>query len=103
MNNSPFTRLAGIKCPIACTDQALPTFISTAPIPRPAQPATMCCLYIRPTLQTASGPEPSDAVVNEQFAQIFSACEKDGSPKKWDQLPMAWQTQQKDLLQQYDA
>jgi len=60
-------------------------------------------LYIRPTLQTASGPEPSDAVVNEQFAQIFSACEKDGSPKKWDQLPMAWQTQQKDLLQQYDA
>ena len=60
-------------------------------------------LYIRPALQTSGGVQPTDAFVNDQFAQIFSACEQNGSPTMWDQLPQAWQDKQKELLQQYDA
>ncbi len=60
-------------------------------------------LYIRPALQMSAGSEPTDAFVEEQFAQIFRTCEKDGSPSRWDQLPRAWRDKQKELLQQYDA
>ena len=61
-------------------------------------------LYIRPAMRTtAGGLEPTNAFVKDQFAQIFSACEKDGSPGKWEQLPKDWRDSQENLLQKYDA
>lgn len=60
-------------------------------------------LYIRPALRGAEGLAPSDAFVEQQFGEIFDWCEANGSPKKWEQLPAAWQDEQKKLLQTYDS
>jgi len=59
-------------------------------------------LYIRPSLRRGDQLEPSNAFVNTQFAEIFSACEKAGSPTQWQQLPPQWRKRQQDLLQLYD-
>lgn len=59
-------------------------------------------LYVHPSLRQGNRIEPSDAFVNQQFAQIFSACEKNGSPTRWQQIPAAWRKSQQDLLQLYD-
>jgi FtsP/CotA-like multicopper oxidase with cupredoxin domain len=60
-------------------------------------------LFIHPALRDTGTLEPSDGFVNQQFASIFSACEKNGSPTKWDQMPVDWQNRQKDLLNHYDT
>jgi FtsP/CotA-like multicopper oxidase with cupredoxin domain len=64
-------------------------------------------LLIRPALRVKVEGEPpiqpTDAVVKENFATIFSDCEKTGSPTKWAQLPSAWRDEQKRLLEKYDA
>ena len=62
-------------------------------------------LFIRPALR--SGPNskiirPNDAFVDKMFAQIFSACEKRGTPTKWQQLPAAWRADQERLLKEFD-
>jgi FtsP/CotA-like multicopper oxidase with cupredoxin domain len=59
-------------------------------------------LFIRPALRNGKTPLPSDDFVNREFAQIFSACEKDGPPKLWEQLPSAWRQDQEKLLKEYD-
>jgi FtsP/CotA-like multicopper oxidase with cupredoxin domain len=60
-------------------------------------------LFVHPTLRTARGLEPSEAQVKTNFAQIFSACEKNGTPTKWEQLPIEWRKLQEALLKEYDA
>lgn len=60
-------------------------------------------LFVHPTLRTARGLEPSEAQVKTNFAQIFSACEKDGTPTKWEQFPIEWRKLQEALLKEYDA
>lgn len=59
-------------------------------------------LYIRPALRTGGKIEPGDAFTSSQFAQIFSTCEKNGSPTRWAQLPLQWRQSQESLLQTYD-
>jgi FtsP/CotA-like multicopper oxidase with cupredoxin domain len=59
-------------------------------------------LYIRPALRRGGKIEPTNALVQKTFAQIFQACEKNGPPTKWQQLPQAWRSNQKALLRQYD-
>ncbi len=60
-------------------------------------------LYIRPALRAAGAIEPSDSFVNAQFARIFSACQANGSPTQWQQLPLDWRNNQEALLKKYDA
>jgi FtsP/CotA-like multicopper oxidase with cupredoxin domain len=62
-------------------------------------------LFILPALRR--GPDrkiirPNDAFVDKTFAQIFSACEKHGTPTKWQQLPSSWRADQERLLREYD-
>ena len=45
---------------------------------------------------------PSDAFVDREFNEIFRACEANGSPTRWRQLPLAWRADQERLLKQYD-
>jgi FtsP/CotA-like multicopper oxidase with cupredoxin domain len=45
----------------------------------------------------------SKELVDDMFDKIFSACEKDGTPTKWAQLPDAWTKDQERLLKKYDA
>jgi FtsP/CotA-like multicopper oxidase with cupredoxin domain len=60
-------------------------------------------LFVHPALRTAQGLEPSESQVKDNFAQVFSACEKSGSPAKWEQLPLQWRNLQESLLKKYDA
>lgn len=60
-------------------------------------------LFVHPALRGVQGLEPSQSQVKTNFAQIFSACEKNGTPTKWEQLPIAWRQLQEKLLKQYDA
>jgi FtsP/CotA-like multicopper oxidase with cupredoxin domain len=60
-------------------------------------------LYIRPALRERGNIAPSDDFVNREFTQIFDACEQNGSPTKWTQLPATWQDSQRVLLQRYDT
>jgi FtsP/CotA-like multicopper oxidase with cupredoxin domain len=60
-------------------------------------------LFVHPTLRGAGVLEPSDAEVKSNFAKIFSACETNGSPTKWEQLPPDWRKLQEALLKKYDA
>jgi len=60
-------------------------------------------LFVHPALRSAQGLEPSESQVKTNFAQIFSACEKNGTPTKWEQLPVQWRNLQKTLLKKYDA
>jgi FtsP/CotA-like multicopper oxidase with cupredoxin domain len=61
-------------------------------------------LFVNPALRDSSGNlAPSDTFVTAQFAQIFSACERTGTPTKWEQLPATWRTDQETLLKRYDA
>lgn len=60
-------------------------------------------LFVHPALRGAKGLEPSDAEVKTNFAKIFGACEKDGSPAKWEQIPLEWRKIQETLLKKYDA
>lgn len=59
-------------------------------------------LFIRPALRSKTAIMPESAFVNREFAQIFSACEKDGTPKRWEQLPLTWRQRQEALLKEYD-
>jgi FtsP/CotA-like multicopper oxidase with cupredoxin domain len=45
---------------------------------------------------------PDDAFVLQQANELFKYCEAYGPPKEWEQMPAAWQTRQKELLQKYD-
>jgi len=60
-------------------------------------------LYIRPALRVKGQIDPADGVVKSAFGKIFDSCEKNGSPTKWDQLPLGWRDEQKRLLTLYDA
>lgn len=60
-------------------------------------------LFVHPALRGAGVLEPSDAIVKSNFAKIFSACETNGSPTKWEQLPLEWRKLQEILLKKYDA
>lgn len=62
-------------------------------------------LFVRPALR--SGPdrktiEPKDKLVDQTFARIFSTCEQDGTPTKWEELPVTWRKEQERLLKRYD-
>lgn len=59
-------------------------------------------LFIRPALRIGSQLEPSDRLVNAQFAQFFKSCEQHGPPTTWKQTPPEWQEYQKALLMKYD-
>jgi hypothetical protein len=76
-------------------------------------------LYIRPALRVKvegkSQPQiqPTDAVVKENFAEIFGNCETYGSPTRWEDplgkdpsgkhIPKKWRAEQERLLNLYDA
>lgn len=69
-------------------------------------PSTMgdnVLLFVHPALRNAQGIEPGEPFVKAQFAQIFSACEKNGTPTRWEQLPIEWRNRQEALLKKYDA
>jgi len=62
-------------------------------------------LFIRPALR--SGPNraatrPSQALIDKTFAQVWAACEKNGTPTSWQQLPAEWRADQERLLKEYD-
>ena len=62
-------------------------------------------LFIHPALR--SGPNratlrPSQALVDKTFAQVWAACEKNGPPTSWQQLPGDWRKDQERLLKEYD-
>jgi FtsP/CotA-like multicopper oxidase with cupredoxin domain len=59
-------------------------------------------LYIRPALRQGNRLEPTDAFVIKQFTDFFTWCETNGSPTRWEQMPLDWQNRQRDLLRQYD-
>ena len=62
-------------------------------------------LFIRPALR--SGPNratirPGRALVDQTFAQVWAACEQNGPPTSWQQMPAAWRADQERLLKEYD-
>jgi FtsP/CotA-like multicopper oxidase with cupredoxin domain len=61
-------------------------------------------LFIRPANRgpdgKITGPDP--ALVDKTFAEIFDACEKNGTPVDWKKLNPEWTDDQKRLLQEYD-
>jgi FtsP/CotA-like multicopper oxidase with cupredoxin domain len=62
-------------------------------------------LFVRPALR--SGPdrktiEPTSKLVDHTFGRIFSACQQEGTPTAWEQLPRAWRDEQERLLKKYD-
>jgi FtsP/CotA-like multicopper oxidase with cupredoxin domain len=62
-------------------------------------------LFVRPALRSGSNRRaiaPNPVFVDKQFAQIWSACEKNGTPTRWEQLPQAWRAEQERLLKAYD-
>ena len=59
-------------------------------------------LFIRPALRKPSGLDPPDDLVKQQFAEFFKWCETNGSPQRWEQLPVKWRETQKRLLDEYD-
>ncbi|HEX9367866.1 MAG TPA: multicopper oxidase domain-containing protein [Vicinamibacterales bacterium] len=61
-------------------------------------------LFVTPALRGKDRKQirPNDAFVDQQFKEIFSACEKDGTPTAWKQLPATWRTDQERLLREYD-
>lgn len=61
-------------------------------------------LFIHPSLRdTKTGKlEPEESFVNQQFAEYFQWCEKNGPAQKWAQMPPRWQEKQKQLLMDYD-
>ena len=63
-------------------------------------------LFVRPALRSGSDRktiEPDDALVEKTFNQIFEACEQEGTPTRWEQLPDEWRDEQERLLKQYDT
>ena len=59
-------------------------------------------IFLRPSMWVGNERQPSRAAANSNFAQVFSRCEQEGSPKLWTDLPATWQGLQKDLVEQYD-
>ena len=62
-------------------------------------------MFIRPALRTGKDRtviRPGAALVNAQFDKVWATCEAKGSPTKWEQLPLAWRTNQEALLKEYD-
>lgn len=59
-------------------------------------------LFIRPALRPGGKIDPADDFVLDQFSDFFKQCETSGPPQKWEKMPPAWQSKQKDLLQDYD-
>jgi FtsP/CotA-like multicopper oxidase with cupredoxin domain len=64
-------------------------------------------LFIRPSLRL-KGPkqpplQPSEPQVNGILKDFFANCEANGPPKSWAEMPVAWQTLQKSLIQLYDT
>jgi FtsP/CotA-like multicopper oxidase with cupredoxin domain len=60
-------------------------------------------LFVRPALRINGQIQPGDAFVNSMFAEVFSACEKNGTPTQWNQLPLQWRNDQERLLKWYDT
>lgn len=60
-------------------------------------------LFVHPALRVNGQIEPSDAFVKSEFAKIFAACEKNGTPTQWSELPLAWRQSQEKLLKFYDT
>ncbi|HXT16356.1 MAG TPA: multicopper oxidase domain-containing protein [Gemmatimonadaceae bacterium] len=60
-------------------------------------------LFIRPSLRSKSGVfSPSETQVDAMLAGFYSTCEAKGPPTNWAQMPVAWRTLQKNLIQTYD-
>jgi hypothetical protein len=47
--------------------------------------------------------EPDEHFVLQQAHEVFKACEANGPPRMWDQMPEEWRNRQKELLQKYDS
>lgn len=60
-------------------------------------------LFVRPALRENGQIEPGDTFVKSEFAKIFAACEKDGPPTQWSELPLSWRQSQEKLLKLYDT
>ena len=59
-------------------------------------------LFVHPALRVNGQLQPTDAFVKREFTQIFAACEKNGTPTQWSELPLAWRNDQERLLKLYD-
>lgn len=62
-------------------------------------------LFVTPALRSGkdrSIVRPGKALVDREFNKVWAACEAKGSPTKWEQLPVAWRTNQEALLKEYD-
>jgi len=71
----------------------------------PATTGDNVLLFVRPALRggtNRAAVQPSDQFIDRQFKQIWTACEKDGPPDQWQDLPQAWRNDQERLLKQYD-
>jgi len=60
-------------------------------------------LFVHPALRVNGQIEPSDSYVKSEFARIFAACEKNGTPTQWSDLPLSWRQSQEKLLKYYDT
>ena len=60
-------------------------------------------LFVHPALRVNGQLQPTDAFVKREFTQIFAACEKNGTPTQWSELPLAWRNDQERLLKLYDS
>jgi len=62
-------------------------------------------LFVRPALRNAAGEitGPIEEEVMKQIKEVWDRCERDGSPKQWSDLPEAWRSDQKALLERYDS
>ena len=62
-------------------------------------------LFVRPALRSGTDRSiirPAAPLVNSEFDKVFAACEANGSPTRWSQLPLAWRADQERLLKEYD-
>jgi len=60
-------------------------------------------LFVHPALRLNGRILPSDSFVKAMFTRIFDACEQNGPPTQWSDLPLPWRLDQKRLLQLYDT
>jgi FtsP/CotA-like multicopper oxidase with cupredoxin domain len=60
-------------------------------------------LFVHPALRVNGQIEPSDSYVKSEFAKIFAACERNGTPTQWSDLPLSWRQNQEKLLKFYDT
>ena len=62
-------------------------------------------LFVRPALRSGSNRtrvHPDPRLVDRIFPLVWATCEKNGSPKRWEDLPKAWRDNQERLLREYD-